>query len=312
VVKLTMLIAEAVNQQDQGPFKDVRFSEDELEELRLAAWMHDVGKIVTPEYVVDKATKLSTIFDRVELVKSRFALIEKTVQAELLERLLEAAAKGAGVEEMRGFSQEFEDRRQELRRDCEFIVSCNLPGEFMTDDKLARIKDIAAKTYVLDGEQRSYLTRDEVDNLCIRKGTLTAKERKTIENHAVVTLDMLSRLPFPKRLRRVPEFAGSHHEKLDGSGYPNGLTKEDLPLQARILAVADVFEALTAKDRPYKQPMKLSQAVKILGFMKKDGHIDPDVFDLFVNCGLCRQYADKELSPEQIDQAADRPDQGPG
>ena len=308
VVKLTMLIAERINAQQSGPFKDVQFSEDELEELKLAAWMHDVGKIVTPEHVVDKSTKLQTIFDRSGLLLARFALIDKSLQAELLERLLTQASEGVGREAMRALAADFEKQRETLRAERDFILSCNSPGEFMSDEKIARIKEIAAKTFLLDDAPAPYLSEDEVKNLCIRKGSLTDEERKVIENHAVVTTDMLSRLPFPKRLSRVPVFAGSHHEKLDGTGYPNHLTKEQLPLQARILSEADVFEALTAKDRPYKQPMKLSQAIKILGFMKKDNHVDPDVFDLFVTGGVYLDYARTELNPEQIDEVPAGPE----
>lgn len=308
VVKLTMLIAERINAEQTGPFKNLKFSEDELEELKLAAWMHDVGKIVTPEHVVDKSTKLQTIFDRAELIRTRFTLIEKSLQTELLERLLAQASEGAGREAMRTLAADFEKQREILRAERDFVLSCNGPGEFMSDDKITRIKEIAAKTCLIEGEKQPYLSGDEVKNLCIRKGSLTDEERKIIENHAVVTADMLSRLPFPKRLARVPVFAGSHHEKLDGTGYPNRLTKDQLPMQARILAVADVFEALTAKDRPYKKPMNLSQAIKILGFMKKDNHIDPDVFDLFVNGGVYMDYAKAELNPEQIDGPAPGPE----
>ncbi len=302
VVDLTMRIAETINAQTDGPYAGVRFNENELEELKLAAWMHDVGKITTPVHVVDKSTKLEAIVDRIEIIRTRFGLIGKALQAELLEKLLELAGSGAKRSEMFAITEEMERRRQELEADLEFVISCNKPGEFMSDDKIARVKDIAARTY-RDGEAESpWLTEDEVMNLCIRKGSLTDAERKVIEDHTVVTIDMLSRLPFPKRLRRIPEFAGSHHEKLDGTGYPNHIGGEQLSLQARILAVADVFEALTAADRPYKPPMKLSQAMKILGFMVKDKHVDADVFALFQQSGVYKQYAESHLKPEQIDE----------
>ncbi|MGE4552355.1 MAG: GAF and HD-GYP domain-containing protein, partial [Desulfovibrionaceae bacterium] len=302
VVKLTMLIAEAVNVQTDGPYAQEHFTPDQMEELKLAAWMHDVGKITTPEHVVDKSTKLQTIFDRVELVRTRFELIGRGVQAELLERLLELASQGASKDQMRLVTAQYEQRRQELADEQAFVIGCNNPGEFMAPDKIERLKGIAAKTYVVDGEERPYLTEDEVMNLSIKKGSLTDAERKIIENHAEITREMLVQLPFPKRLAHVPDYASHHHEKMDGTGYPDGLTGDQLSLQSRILAVADVFEALTARDRPYKQPMKLSQAIKILGFMKKDNHIDADVFDLFVNHGLYKQYAEAELNPDQIDE----------
>ncbi len=181
----------------------------------------------------------------------------------------------------------------------------------MTDDRIARIREIAARTYVDGGESLPWLTPDEADNLCIRKGTLTDAERRIIENHIVVTIDMLSRLPFPKKLSRVPEFAGAHHEKLDGTGYPNHIGGDALSLQARILAVADVFEALTARDRPYKQAMKLSQAMRILDGMVKDHHVDPDVFELFAKSGVYRDYAVAHLAPAQLDDGPDaRPKPG--
>jgi len=302
VVDLTMRIAATINAKEDGPYADVHFNENEMEELKLAAWMHDVGKITTPVHVVDKSTKLEAIVDRIEFIRTRFKLIGKSLQAELLEKLLEMAGKGAARAEMFALTEEMEQRRQDLEGDLAFIESCNKPGEFMSDERIARVKEIAARTYNDGREDKPWLSENEVLNLCIRKGSLTDAERKIIEDHTVVTFDMLGRLPFPKRLARIPEFAGSHHEKLDGTGYPNHLTAEALSLQARILAVADVFEALTAKDRPYKEPMKLSQAVKILGFMCKDKHVDPDVFGLFLESGVYREYAEAHLNAEQIDE----------
>jgi len=302
VVDLTMRIADTINAQTEGQYASVHFNESEMEELKLAAWMHDVGKITTPVHVVDKSTKLEAIIDRIEMVRTRFKLIGKALQAELLEKLLEMAGSGASRSEMFTLTEEMEKRRQELENDLEFVVSCNKPGEFMSDERIARVKDIAARTYKDGDQELPWLTENEVMNLCIRKGSLTDAERKIIEDHTVVTIDMLGRLPFPKRLSRVPEFAGAHHEKLDGTGYPNHIGGEALSLQARILAVADVFEALTAKDRPYKEPMKLSQAMKILGFMVKDKHVDGDVFALFRDQGVYKGYAETHLNPEQIDE----------
>jgi HD-GYP domain-containing protein (c-di-GMP phosphodiesterase class II) len=171
----------------------------------------------------------------------------------------------------------------------------------MADEAIDRLKAIASRTYVVNGEVRPLLTEDEVKNLSIRRGTLNDEEREIINNHTIVTHKMLSQLPFPKKLRRIPEYAASHHEKLDGTGYPMGLKGDQLSLQARILAIADVFEALTAKDRPYKKGKTLSEALKIMSFMVKDGHIDPDIFDLFIKERIYADYAQKELSPQQID-----------
>lgn len=301
VVTLTMMIAEKINSLDEGRFADVHFSVDELEELKLAAWMHDVGKISIPEHVVDKSTKLETIFDRADLVDTRFRLISETIRIRQLEETIEAMSSGAGPAKIYEIEMRYAMEQEQAEEDRQFILSCNIPKEFMSDDRIARVEEIAARTYESNGETFNWLTEDEVKNLCIRKGTLTDKERKIIESHAAITHEMLSRLPFPKRLSRVPEYAAGHHEKLDGSGYPNGLTKEQLPLQARIMAVADIFEALTAKDRPYKKPMKLAQAIKILGFMIKDNHIDGDVCELFIESGLHMEYAEAELDPSQFE-----------
>ena len=172
----------------------------------------------------------------------------------------------------------------------------------MDQEKIDQVNAIADKTYVQDNEERPYLTLDEVRNLSISKGTLTNKERRVIENHASMTLKILNELTFPRKFSRVPEFAAGHHEKLDGSGYPQRLKENELALQTRILAVADIFEALTAKDRPYKKPMKLSQAVKILGFMVKDRHIDSEIFNLVLESDILKEYAETHMDPEQVDE----------
>jgi hypothetical protein len=199
-------------------------------------------------------------------------------------------------------SQELAHTIRDLGEELKFIKACNNPGEFMSDEKIDRIKKIAKKNYVsLDGEH-PYLIEDEVENLCIQKGSLTDKERNIIENHAGITLKILNELPFPAKLANVPEFASSHHEKLDGSGYPLGLSEKELSLQSRIMAIADVFEALTAKDRPYKEPMKLSKAVKIMEFMKQDKHIDANIYGLFLESRIFYEYAKKQMAPEQIDE----------
>jgi len=303
VVDLTMTMAEAINKTDQGPLGDAFFSKDELEELRLAAWMHDIGKITTPEYVVDKASKLETIFNRIKLVEIRFHMIAKSIENESLQRKIELMQNHTGDEtNIERLDEELAVQLKSLKDDFNFVKECNQSVEFMSDDKIDRIKEIATKTFISPEGKQPYLTEEEVENLCIRKGSLTEKERKTIENHASMTKKMLNELPFPVKLGRVPEYASSHHEKLDGSGYPLGLLEKELPLQSRIMVIADIFEALTAKDRPYKKPMNLSQAIKILGFLKKDKHIDPDIHDLFLERRLFYEYAQKEMAPEQIDE----------
>jgi HD-GYP domain-containing protein (c-di-GMP phosphodiesterase class II) len=171
----------------------------------------------------------------------------------------------------------------------------------MRDENVEELRRIAGKTYVLSGREQPYLTAQELDYLTVRKGNLTQVERAAIEQHAVVTHKMLKELPFPKRLANVPDYAAHHHEKLDGSGYPDRLKADQLPLQTRILAIADVFEALTSQDRPYKTPLKLSEAMKILAQMRDHNHIDPDLYQLFIDTRLYYKYAQRELSPEQID-----------
>ncbi len=294
VVDLTVMIAEEINKSNKQPFGRKNFDDNEMEEIRLAAWMHDVGKITTPEYVVDKSTKLQTIFDRINIVETRFNLIAKLIENKYLHRKLDLLQTGADKKEIESLDSELETELKNLESDLELIRSSNLPGEFLTDDKISRLKEIAAKTYLLSDGEHPYITDEEMENLFVRKGSLTVRERKIIENHAAVTHKMLSQLPFPRKLLKVPDYASEHHEKLDGSGYPRGLTAKDLPLQSRIIAVADIFEALTAKDRPYKKPMHISQVLKIMDMMKKDNHIDPDIYDLLIESRLYEKYLEKE------------------
>lgn len=302
VTELTMMIAEEINRTNKGKFADVKFSEEELEELRIAAWLHDVGKITTPEYVVDKRTKLETIFDRVKMITTRFDLIIAQKENELLREKLALWEKGeinkAALEKL---GEKYAEEIKNLQAEREFIARCNTPAENMSEEKIQLLEFIANKTFRLNDHVNKYLTEEELENLKIRKGTLTDEERKVIENHVLMTIKILEKLPFPRKLAGVPKYAGGHHEMMDGSGYPYGLTGEKLPLQARIMAVADIFEALTAKDRPYKKPMKLSQTLKILGSLVQSNKIDPDVYNLFINSKVYKEYARKELSEEQID-----------
>lgn len=306
VTGLTMMIAETINHTNQPPFDNVSLSSDELEELRIAAWMHDIGKITTPEYVIDKSTKLQTIFDRGELIDTRFQLIRQSLENEWLHQQLAAQRNGnTSGDDLEKARQQYEAALTQLDEDLDFIHRCNIAGEKMDDDALARIQRIAAEKFRINGEERSYLTTDEVYNLSVRRGTLTSEERSVIQNHALVSYKMLKQLPFPKKLSKVPEYAGGHHEKLDGTGYPFGLSSEQLPLQARIMAIADIFEALTAKDRPYKRPMKLSTAIRILGNMCDEKHTDRSIYDLLISTGVLLKYADQELNKEQIDVSPD-------
>ena len=302
VADLTMRIAEEINRSETGLWGKVRFTPDELEELRIAAWMHDVGKITTPEFVVDKATKLETIYDRIETIRTRYEVFKRDARIAALKQKFEIVSAGNGdPKALAAVDGTLQEELKELEGELDFIVQCNTGGEFMADEDIQRLEEVASRTYEAGEDLRPRLSENEVYNLSIQKGTLTEEERQVINNHASVSIKMLSQLPFSKKLRKVPEYAGGHHEKLSGKGYPQGLSAEELPLQARVMAVADVFEALTATDRPYRKPMPLSQALKILGFMVKDGELDSKIVDLLVQSGVVAQYARDELLPDQID-----------
>ncbi len=275
---------------------------EEINELRTAAWMHDVGKITTPEYVVDKACKLETIFDRIELVRTRFELAQREVELDSLRRQVDLLKSGRIEDErITKIEQETVNKTKAIQADFDFLELCNKGGEFMADEKIDRLKEIASGTVKLRGDTMPLLTEDEVYNMSIRKGTLTSEEMNIMRNHAAVSIKMLSQLPFSRKLRKVPGYAGGHHECLNGKGYPQGLTADSLPLQARIMAIADIFEALTAHDRPYKRAMPLSVALKILRNMVEEGNLDADIVGLCLKEGVLLDYARRELNPEQID-----------
>jgi len=295
VAELTMMIARKVNEVNYPPFDKVSFTEDELKELRIAAWMHDIGKIVTPEYVVDKSTKLETIYDRINEIWWRYEVLKREV-------LLKKAAEKCGALPENLLDKEVKEILKTYEEEYEFLRKCNTGGEFLKEEDKKKILEIAQRQIDLNDKKVNLLNEDEVKNLCISRGTLTDDERKIINNHVLVTIKMLSQLPYPKKLKRIPEIAGAHHEKLDGSGYPRRLKGKELSLQARILALADIFEALTAKDRPYKKAKKLSEAMRIMNFMAKDNHIDPDLFSIFVKEKIYLKYAKKHLHPWQIDE----------
>lgn len=302
VTELTMMIARKINETKDGKFAKTSFSEDELEELRIATWLHDVGKITTPEYIADKATKLETIFDRINLLQTRFDLIMQETENEYLKEKLKLFEKGnTDKAELQRLEEKYNEEIKSLQAEKSFIEKCNTPGENMSDEKAQLLEIIAKKTFQANSDESRYISDEELKNLQIRKGTLTAEERKIIENHVLMSIKILQNLPFPKKLSQVPEYAGGHHEMMDGSGYPYGLKGDQLPLQARIMAIADIFESLTAKDRPYKKPMKLSETLKILSSLRQNNKIDPDIYDLFISSNLYKEYAKKELNKEQID-----------
>jgi hypothetical protein len=208
----------------------------------------------------------------------------------------------ATSKEKETLKEEFENTIKQLDDDFDFINASNTGGEFMADEKIERVKTISKYQVTIDGKPTDMLSQNEVENLCIRKGTLTEDERFIINNHAKVSYDMLASLPYPKKLRNVPTLAGGHHEKICGGGYPFGLKGDEISLGARILAVADIFEALTASDRPYKSPNSLNTSMKILSFMVKDGELDGDLVKFFAQNNLHLKYAEDNLMPEQIDE----------
>jgi HD-GYP domain-containing protein (c-di-GMP phosphodiesterase class II) len=307
VPEITMLLANAVQETKDGPFADIAFNEKEMYELKIAAWLHDCGKVATPEFVVDKSTKLETIYDRVHEVETRFGVIKRDVEIKRLKKELkiernESLSLEEKLDKIKALQREYRKTVRILKNDLEFVQESNVGGEFMSGDKKDRVHQIANYRWKPNGKMENFLSEDEIYNLTIPRGTLTPEERKVINDHIVVTINMLEELPYPKHLKNVPEFAGGHHEKLDGTGYPKGLIKDEMTVQARIMAIADIFEALTARDRPYKKGKTLSQAMRILGFMKNDAHIDVDLFDIFVKEKIYLKYAEEYLDPEQIDE----------
>lgn len=301
VPELTMMLADAAIRSSSGPLKAFSLNEKEVYELRIAAWLHDCGKVTTPEHVMDKPTKLATIFDRIELISQRFELLKTQAECDMLReyiRLLEKG-KGQGLDKL---ESQYEAFCRQLDADREFLRNANIGSEFMTPEQQARVREIANyRIRDAEGTEIPLLSENEVYNLNIVRGTLTAEERKIINNHIVVTINMLESLPYPKDLRRVPEYAGGHHERMDGKGYPRGLTRNQMSVPARIMGIADIFEALTSRDRPYKKAKTLSESLNILGKMRLDNHIDPDLFDLFIREKIYLRYAERFLEPEQID-----------
>jgi len=298
---LTMLLAEAVNETREGPLSDFQMSEKDRYELKIAGLLHDCGKVTTPVHVVDKATKLETIFDRVHLIDTRIEVLKRDMEIEVLKKkmaFLEQRKPMEAAEE----DQRLRERLRSLDDDRRFLHACNIGGERMRDEDIERVRRIAGYRWRdVSGHEADFLTEEEVKNLTIRAGTLTDEERKIINHHIVATIRMLEALPWPRHLAKVSEYAGGHHERMDGKGYPRGLTREQMSVQSRCMGIADIFEALTAKDRPYKKGKTLSESLEILGRMKLNNHVDPDLFDIFVRRKVYRRYAEMFLDPEQID-----------
>ncbi|MEO5331649.1 MAG: GAF domain-containing protein [Magnetococcus sp. YQC-5] len=349
VQKLAIMLAEAAHNVNEGELANFKInSKDEWREFATAAWLHDCGKVITPEHVVDKATKLETIYNRIHEIRTRFEVLLRDA---MIIRV-EALASGEPADTV---NQRFEDRKLQLINDFAFVATCNLGGEVMTAENLNRLQRISEETWLRHFDDRLGLAHDERNrfpemsaspptpeklladkpqhifprtdtqrfdakyrfklqmpehlynngelyNLSIQRGTLNQEERFKVNEHVIQTILMLEELPLPKNLKRVPEFAGAHHETLTGTGYPRGITQENLSIPSRIMAIADIFEALTAADRPYKKLNKISEAIKILSDFKKNNQIDPVLFNLFLTSGVYRDFANEFLLPKQIDE----------
>ncbi|TXS89555.1 CHASE2 domain-containing protein [Parahaliea maris] len=350
VPEIAIMLAEAACEVEEGPLASFSFdTEEEWREFRVGAWLHDCGKVTTPEYVVDKATKLETINNRIHEIRTRFEVLLRDARIDMLEAVLQGGDADAA-------QAHFDSRATQLREEFAFVAGCNQGSEFLDEASRERLREVGQRPWQRHFDDRLGLSREELlrrtaepaealpaaeqllsdkpfhrierahtpaqdahhgfkmavpeylynlgelHNLTVVRGTLTAEERFKINEHIVQTIVMLDRLPLPPELGRVPEYAGTHHETLAGSGYPRALTDAELSIPARIVAIADIFEALTAADRPYKDAKPLSECVAILHRFKHKQHIDPDLFDLFLTSGVYRQYAEQYLSPDQIDE----------
>jgi len=304
VAELATTIAKAINDDKEGIFKAKTFTPDELQQIDIAAWMHDIGKITTPEYVVDKATKLETIYDRIETVICKCEIIKRDFEIEYLKNTMEATT----TEEKEKLTQTFEEAKNEIDSYVSFLKVANKGSEFMNDEFLLKLQEIATKSLTIDGKTINLLSENELYNLSIRKGTLTSEERTVINNHVVVSYNMLNKLSFPKKLKRIPVIAGSHHKtiKTNETGRHFGYGAEsimNLPmsLEDRILAVADVFEAVTASDRPYKDPNSLNHSLQILASMAKNDELDYSIVKFFIDNKIYKEYSLNNLKKEQLD-----------
>jgi len=302
VADLTLTMAEVIHDIDEGHFKDKTFSPDQMYELRIAAYMHDIGKVTSPVEIVEKAKKLQTIFDRIQYVRLRMAYIIQKIKLEGQEAKIKILQNGSSPEKLNSIEKETLEKLMEIEEIQRFINKCNEPGEFLDDEILVRLKEVSEKTYIDDaGEQQPFLTADELVNLSIRRGSITEKERQKMQGHAAVTLKMLKQIPFTKKLKNIPDFAGAHHEFLNGKGYPLGLKGDEISFEGRLMAVTDIAEALTASDRPYKKAMPLETVYRILRSMVEGEELDPNLVELFIEKEVYKIYQKKhEKAPAEV------------
>ena len=294
VAELTLTMAEVIHDIKEGQFKDITFSQDQLYELRIAAYMHDIGKVTTPVEIVEKAKKLQTIFDRIHYVRLRMDYIIQKIKLEGQNSKIELLQNGNDPAKIKSCEQETLEKVAEMEEIRDFVNKCNEPGEFLEDETLERLKELSKRTYQDEaGESQPFLTEDELLNLSIRRGSITEAERKKMQGHAAVTLKMLKQIPFTKKLKNIPNFAGAHHEFINGKGYPLGLAGDEIPFEGKLMAVTDIAEALTASDRPYKKAMPLETVYRILRSMAEKGELDPDLVDLFIDKEVYKIYQER-------------------
>ncbi|ASM48697.1 hypothetical protein PESP_a0447 [Pseudoalteromonas espejiana DSM 9414] len=301
VPALTLMLADAVHNTDKGPLATFVMSDSDRHELDIAGWLHDCGKIATPDHIMEKSTKLETIFDRIEYIDTKFEIIKRDLEIDYQKQIISAMKLNRPIEVLQ-FERLLDTELKQLSLDRAFLQRVNVGGEFLSDEDVANIDRIASQyQFVINEKQTPLLSEDEVENLQIRRGTLTLGEREVMKRHMDVTKSILDTLPFPKHLSNVSEYALGHHEKLDGTGYPQGLTKDQMSIPARLMAIADIFEALSAVDRPYKKAKPVSECLTILGRMVEDNHLDADIFAVFVECEIYKQYINDFANPEQLD-----------
>ncbi len=298
VAELMKIISEKID-EDESVFKDIHYSKDALKELEIAAWMHDIGKIATPEYILDKATKLETIYDRIHEIKMRFEYIKSHLKSNMLEEKIKLLTQGKD-KEIQSLEDSYDREIISLNDAFSFLEKVNIPKGVLSNEDKARIEKISQITYQIDGDTFVLLSEDEVLNLSIERGTLTDKERLTINEHAQISNDMMDMLTFPKKYSRVREIASAHHEKLNGKGYPKGLKADEISFEGRLMAIVDIFEALTANDRPYKKPKTIEETFNILEAMVNNGEIDGEIVDFLKRTKAYDDYAKAYLLKEQL------------
>ncbi|WP_300180606.1 HD domain-containing phosphohydrolase [uncultured Aliivibrio sp.] len=345
VPELTLMLARSA-QKNETQWKEFSLSEPEWEELYLASWLHDCGKLTTADHVIDKATKLDMFTNRIHEIRTRFEVLKRDAEITYLKTIIEHKENTPELE------RDYHDTIAQLDREFAFIAESNLGDEFFSEDKIKQLGEISNRQFVrtldkqlgLSWEETKRLSETEkvtpsiekilqdnhsqqipwdkhhvadnrfslqphqfkfnfgeMYNLSAQRGTLTDEERFLINDHIIQTIKMLEALPYPEHLKNIPIIAGGHHEQMSGKGYPYAVPASELPVTARMMAIADIFEALTASDRPYKTPKTLSESLKILAFMAKNQHIDKEIFQLFLEDDVYLEYAHKFLKPEQID-----------